>query len=228
MPRIVNQTNNGLGSIQQQFESSEGPHTNVAGGVEGDVLSGQFNGPTSSSGDPVDMRSSIGSINKPIGPVNQHFGDKITQIIKPNEPLPVPRIQSPPQDFVGRIEELRNLLDSFDQGATIMGIRGMGGIGKTALALVLADKLRDRFRDGQIFLKLEGTSQNPVKPGDAMAKVIRVFRGSADRLPEDQNELQILYNSVLAGKNVLLLLDNAAPTASKLNRCCRQLAVRRL
>ena len=43
-----------------------------------------------------------------------------------------------------------------------------------------------------------------------MAQVVRAFRGSAERLPEDQDELQCLYNSVLEGKNVLLLLDNAA------------------
>jgi len=111
--RNANQTNTGPGSIQQQFESSEGPHTNVAGGVKGDVLSGKFNGPAAAGGDAVDMRDSIGSINKPSGPVNQHFGDEITQIFKSNEPLPVPRIQSPPQDFVGRIDELRNLLANF-------------------------------------------------------------------------------------------------------------------
>lgn len=204
--RNANQTSNGPGSIPQQFESFEGQQTNVAGGSQGDVLSGQFNGPASSGGDAADMRDSNGPIYKPSGPVTLHFGP---EIVKPNEPLPVPRIRSPPQDFVGRIEELRMLLGSLDQGATITGLRGMGGIGKTALALVLADKLKDRFKDGQIFLKLEGTSQNPLKTADAMAQVIRAFRGSEERLPEDQNELQNLYNSVLAGKNVLLLLDNA-------------------
>ena len=86
----------------------------------------------------------------------------------------------------------------------------MGGIGKTALALVLAERLKSRFVDGQIFLKLDGTGPNPLKPTDAMAQVIRAFRGSAERLPENQDELQRLYNSVLEGKNVLLLLDNAA------------------
>ena len=82
----------------------------------------------------------------------------------------------------------------------------MGGIG---LALVLAERLKSRFGDGQIFLKLDGTSPKPLEPADAMAQVIRAFRGSTERLPEGQDELQSLYNSVLEGKNVLLLLDNA-------------------
>ena len=74
----------------------------------------------------------------------------------------------------------------------------------------MVDRLKGRFPDGQIFLKLEGTSPDPLKPAEAMAQVIRAFRGSEERLPEDQNELQGLYNSVLEGKRVLLLLDNAA------------------
>ena len=119
------------------------------------------------------------------------------------------QISSPPQDFTGRDEELQNLLASFDRGAAITGLRGIGGIGKTALALVLAERLRSRFGDGQIFLKLDGTSLNPLKPTAAMAQVIRAFCGSAESLPEDRDELQCLYNSVLYGKNVLLLMDNA-------------------
>ncbi len=117
---------------------------------------------------------------------------------------------SPPEDFTGRGEELEGILKAFDRGATITGLRGAGGIGKTALALMLADRLKSRFSDGQIFLKLEGTGPNPLKPADAMAQVIRAFRGSDERLPEDQNELQGLYNSVLEGRQVLLLLDNAS------------------
>ena len=119
------------------------------------------------------------------------------------------QIPPPPLDFTGRDDELKDPVAQFDRGGIITGLRGMGGVGKTALALVLAEKLKGRFGDGQVFLKLNGTSPNPLKPNDAMAQVIRAFRGYTERLPEDQNELQSLYYSVLEGKNVLLLLDNA-------------------
>jgi tetratricopeptide (TPR) repeat protein/predicted phosphodiesterase len=126
----------------------------------------------------------------------------------------IPRqIPPPPRDFKGREDEIRDILSSFEKGATITGLRGMGGIGKTALALVLADKIKNQFPDGQIFVDMRGTSNNPdlppLTPEDSMAQVIRAYN-PADRLPENSGELRGLYHSVLAGKRVLLLLDNAA------------------
>jgi hypothetical protein len=63
--------------------------------------------------------------------------------------FPVPRqIPPPPKDFKGREEEIADILSNFEKGATITGLRGMGGVGKTALALVLADKIKSKFPDG--------------------------------------------------------------------------------
>jgi tetratricopeptide (TPR) repeat protein len=186
-----------------------GPHTNVTGGTQGDVFSGEFNGPTSSGGDAVDNRGSIGSINKPNCPVNQHFGNNINQIIQPQEKLPIPRIHVPPRDFVGRVDKLKEIMGNFNSGATIVGLWGMGGVGKTALALVLAEKLESRFPDGQIFIDLNGLSDNPLNSAEAMSKVILAVRGSEENVSRDQNDLKRLYNSILAGKRVMILLDNA-------------------
>jgi len=128
--------------------------------------------------------------------------------------VPVPRqIPPPSRDFKGREDEIRDIHSSFEKGATITGLRGMGGIGKTALALVLAEKIKSQFPDGQIFVDMRGTSNNPdlppLTPEDAMAQVIRAYN-PIDRLPENPNELRGLYHSILAGKRALLLLDNAA------------------
>ena len=128
--------------------------------------------------------------------------------------FPVPRqIPRPPDDFKGREDEIRDILSNFEKGATITGLRGMGGIGKTALALVLADRIKSQFPDGQIFVDMRGTSNNPylppLSPEDAMSQIIRAYN-PADRLPENSGELRGLYHSILAGKRVLLLLDNAA------------------
>ncbi len=166
--------------FSQNEQKVEGPQTNIGKDAIGPILSGTFN----------DQVNIISGAELP--------------------PPPIPhQIPSPPLDFTGRDDELKDLIAQFDRGGIITGLRGMGGIGKTALALVLAEKLKGRFGDGQVFLKLNGTNSNPLKPSDAMAQVIRAFRGSAERLPEDQDELQSLYYSVLEDKNILLLLDNA-------------------
>jgi len=117
-------------------------------------------------------------------------------------------IPSPPADFTGRDDELQNILNHFDRGRTIVGLRGMGGIGKTALAFKLSKELTDRYPDGQIFLELKGTDPEPLTPAEAMAHAIHAYNSEA-LLPEDESELSAVYRNHFHGKHALLLLDNA-------------------
>jgi predicted phosphodiesterase len=118
------------------------------------------------------------------------------------------QIPPPPADFTGRVDELKDLLDHFNTGATITGLRGMGGIGKTALAFTLVEELSDRYPDGQIMVDMNGTSDEPLTPAEAMAQIIHAYDPEA-RLPVGESELIGLYRSKLHGKRALLLLDNA-------------------
>jgi tetratricopeptide (TPR) repeat protein len=117
---------------------------------------------------------------------------------------------APPADFTGREEELAELRRALaGGGVAISGVTGMGGVGKTALALKLADELKERYPDAQFYLDLLGTSDQPMTPAQAMTHVIQGFHPEA-KLPESEVELRARYCSVLDGKRVLLLLDNAA------------------
>ena len=120
------------------------------------------------------------------------------------------QIRSATPDFVGRAEALAALRAGFEQGVCIRGVRGQGGVGKTELALKLAESVGDRFRDGHIFLDLRGfdPGRPPLSRRDVMAHVIHSFR-PLERLPDGEDALEGLYHSVLAGKRVLLLFDNA-------------------
>jgi tetratricopeptide (TPR) repeat protein len=120
------------------------------------------------------------------------------------------QIPPPTPDFVGRAEALAALAAGFEQGACIRGVRGQGGVGKTQLALKLAELVGDRFRDGNVFVDLHGfdPGQRPLSRREVMAHVIHAFRPE-ERLPESDEALEGLYHSVLAGKRVLLLFDNA-------------------
>jgi tetratricopeptide (TPR) repeat protein len=119
------------------------------------------------------------------------------------------QLPAPPADFTGRVEILDELTQQIGAGVTISGVRGMGGVGKTALALKLAEGLAERYPDGQIYLDLKGLDPKPLSAAEAMAYVIRAWQPES-LLPEYEAALSALYRSVLHGKRVLLLMDNAA------------------
>ena len=125
------------------------------------------------------------------------------------------QLRAPVGDFVGRGLEIDTLITALrrERRACITGISGMGGIGKTELALLVAERLRDDYPDAQFFINLQGTDANPRSPQDAMAICIRAFLGPEAKLPEEPEQLSHLYRSQLSGKRVLLLLDNAADSA---------------
>ena len=131
------------------------------------------------------------------------------------------QLPSPPANFTGREEDLaeleKELAAAHSTGANISGrhagLQGMGGVGKTALATVLAHRLKDHYPDAQLYLNLRGADPEhrpPVAPADAMQSIIHVFHPEA-KLPEALDQLTPVYHGVLneAGR-VLLFLDNVA------------------
>lgn len=121
------------------------------------------------------------------------------------------QLPSPPGDFVGRTEDLEVLRASLSKAGSlaIFGLRGAGGVGKTTLALKLAEELTPQYPDAQIYLDLKGVDPQPLTAVQAMAHVVQSFMPDA-RLPEGEREMANVYRSVLHGKRVLLLMDNAA------------------
>lgn len=125
------------------------------------------------------------------------------------------QLRAPVGDFVGREQEIQTLINALrrESRACIIGISGMGGVGKTELALLVAERLKDDYSDAQFFINLQGTGNNPRSPQEAMTICILAFLGPEAKLPEDPERLSQLYCSQLSGKRVLLLLDNAADSA---------------
>jgi tetratricopeptide (TPR) repeat protein len=118
------------------------------------------------------------------------------------------QLPAAPSDFVGREAEQQDLLNMIERGAVITGLRGMGGIGKTALGLVIAHQLMERYPDAQFFLDLRGAGDNPVTPLDALTHVVRAFYPTS-KLPDNLEDMQALYRSELTGKRALVFFDNA-------------------
>jgi tetratricopeptide (TPR) repeat protein/DNA-binding SARP family transcriptional activator len=124
-------------------------------------------------------------------------------------------------DFLGRGEELERIqalaLDAghLQSGLVIAAIDGLGGVGKTALAVHAAHRVADGFPDGQLFLDLRGFTEKeaPVQPIDALERLLAAVGVHGQQIPPGLDERAGLWRSVLAGRKVLLVLDNAASAA---------------
>jgi tetratricopeptide (TPR) repeat protein/transcriptional regulator with XRE-family HTH domain len=120
--------------------------------------------------------------------------------------------------FTGRQQQLQELVGAATSAAnsggvvSIHAIGGMAGIGKTAFAVHAAHRLADRFPGGQIFLPLHGHTpgQRPVDPGDALASLLLTAGVPAAQIPPDLETRMALWRDRLAGKQLLLVLDDAA------------------
>ncbi len=133
--------------------------------------------------------------------------DKIVQAAEPLAQY-FHQLPAAPSDFVGRAAEQQELLNMIERGAVITGLRGLGGIGKTALGLVIAHQLTARYPDAQFFLDLRGAGDNPVTPLEALTHVVRAYYPTS-KLPDNLEDMQALYRSELQGKRALVFFDNA-------------------
>jgi DNA-binding XRE family transcriptional regulator len=121
-------------------------------------------------------------------------------------------------EFVGREAELARLtglLDDMGDGSpgtlVISAIGGMAGIGKTTLAVHWAHHAAARFPDGQLYVNLRGFDPlaRPMPPDEALRGLLEALDVPARRIPASLEAQTGLYRSLLAGKRMLVVLDNA-------------------
>ncbi|MCS7476516.1 BTAD domain-containing putative transcriptional regulator [Umezawaea endophytica] len=131
------------------------------------------------------------------------------------EPLPG-RLPNDLADFVGRAALARRVVElvaSEDPGTAvpIVTLSGPAGVGKTSLAVHVAHQLRDRFPDGRLYVDLRGYGLGPpTATVDVLARFLRALGVPPQQIPLEAEEQSTLFRSLLTGRRMLLVLDNAS------------------
>lgn len=141
--------------------------------------------------------------------------------MSPADPRPAGPAQLPADvgAFTGRESELAaldRLLDEPAAGggstALVIGlVCGTGGVGKTTLVVRWAHRVRAGFADGQLYVDLRGYDRRqPVAPGEVLTRFLNALGVSGAEVPLDEDERAARYRTAVAGRRMLVLLDNAA------------------
>ncbi|MFI1917111.1 AfsR/SARP family transcriptional regulator [Nocardia sp. NPDC020380] len=139
--------------------------------------------------------------------------DTMTAAIAVCTPEPA---QLPPDtaDFTGREDLVRELCGVLaDSIRPIVALSGMGGVGKTALALHVAHRIRDCYPDGQLYADLHGAGAAPADPEHVLGAFLRALGVPQRAVPSGVDERAALFRSALSGRRMLLVLDNACDAA---------------
>jgi DNA-binding SARP family transcriptional activator/tetratricopeptide (TPR) repeat protein len=141
-------------------------------------------------------------------PVAQHDGGRPPPAVVPRQlPAVIDRL-------AGRgdaMKELDGLLTDDRRTPSVCVITGTAGVGKTTLAVRWARRMAGRFPDGQLYVDLGGfgPSEEVAEPADVLRDFLGALSVSPARVPSSTAALTGLFRSLLTGKRVLVLLDNA-------------------
>jgi DNA-binding SARP family transcriptional activator/tetratricopeptide (TPR) repeat protein len=144
---------------------------------------------------------------------------RVTPPVAGGTALSVPRqLPATVAYFTGRARELAALAQALGEAGrdahgpvVVSAVGGMAGVGKTALAIHWAHQVAERYPDGQLYVNLRGfdSTGTPVAPAEAIRGFLDALGVERDRIPPGLDAQAALYRSLLAGRRMLIMLDNA-------------------
>ncbi|MFE1308966.1 BTAD domain-containing putative transcriptional regulator [Streptomyces sp. NPDC058755] len=171
----------------------------------------------------VDPRPGLRELQQRILQADPALAEPSTPAAEPAV-VPVRPAQLPASvpDFTGRsafVSELSAVLASASESSAegrvmaVSALAGIGGVGKTTLAVHVAHRARPAFPDGQLYVDLQGAGPRPAEPETVLGSFLRALGTADSAIPDSLEERAALYRSVLDGRRVLVLLDNAKDAA---------------
>lgn len=143
-----------------------------------------------------------------------YTGDSPRQTLSVVRPAQLPAAVP---DFTGRVPFVSELGEQLaTAGGSIMAVSavaGIGGVGKTTLAVQVAHAARGHFPDGQLYIDLQGAGTAPAEPEAVLGSFLRALGTADSAIPQGLNDRAALYRSLLDGRRILTLLDNARDAA---------------
>ncbi|MEU1009014.1 BTAD domain-containing putative transcriptional regulator [Streptomyces sp. NPDC005890] len=169
----------------------------------------------------VDPRPGLSELQQRILQADPSLAEPSSPMAEPTA-TPVRPAQLPASvpDFTGRssfVSELTEVLSSASEAEgrvmAVSALAGIGGVGKTTLAVHVAHRARGAFPDGQLYVDLQGAGPRPAEPETVLGSFLRALGTPDTAIPDSLEERSALYRSVLDGRRVLVLLDNAKDAA---------------
>ena len=153
-------------------------------------------------------------------PVETEASQQVTRITAGSSQVPA-QLPADIGDFTGRETHAAHLsglllggIKTTNPGAVrIAVVSGAAGLGKTTLAVHAAHQVSVHFPDGQLYVDLQGASAQSAAPGEVLARFLHDLGVKGDEVPTGEDERAVLYRTTLAGRRVLIVLDNAKDAA---------------
>ncbi|WP_433590729.1 BTAD domain-containing putative transcriptional regulator [Nocardia sp. CA-145437] len=167
-------------------------------------------------------RALVDGVGVEPGPELSEVHARILRADLPSVARPAPTRLAPAQlppdiaDFTGRsrvAEQIAAQLTGGGPAVAISAVGGMGGVGKTTLALHIAHQVRDRFPDGQLYVNLRGVDPDPLPTGDALGGFLRGLGVAEGDIPAGVDDRAAHLRTLLSDKRILMVLDNVRDAA---------------
>ncbi|MDG4862251.1 BTAD domain-containing putative transcriptional regulator, partial [Streptomyces sp. T-3] len=166
----------------------------------------------------VDPRPGLAELQQRILQADPALAEPAAVAAEPSStPVRPAQLPATVPDFTGRgsfVAELSEVLAQAEgKVMAVSALAGIGGVGKTTLAVHVAHAARTHFPDGQLYVDLQGAGPRPSEPETVLGAFLRALGTSDSSIPDSLAERSALYRSVLDGRRVLVLLDNARDAA---------------